>query len=93
MTTFQISIPVDRRNNWVHLEGTGNTEFSSYNFDTLSQAYKDIKPQIADLLFIANAEDKIVAYLQNIKLKGSKRMRKFVFRQIKLAVLTSNWSV
>ena len=93
MTPLKISLPVDRRNNWAHLEVTGNIEFSTDNFDTLSQAYKDLKPQIADLLFIANAEDKIVVYLQNIKLKGAKRMRNFVFIQIKLPVLTSNWSV
>lgn len=93
MTPLKISIPVDWRNNWDHLEVTGNIEFFSENFDTLSQKCKDVKPQIGDLLFIANAENKIVSYLQNIKLKGAKRMRNFVSRQIKLAVLTSNWSV
>jgi hypothetical protein len=93
MTTLKISIPVARRNNLAHLELTGNIEVSTDNFDPLSQDYKDIKPQIGDLLFIANAENKIVAYLQKIKLKGAKRMRDFVFLQIKIAVLTSNWSV
>jgi hypothetical protein len=46
MTPLKISIPVDRRNTWDHLEVTGNIEVSTDNFDTLSQAYKDLKPQI-----------------------------------------------
>jgi hypothetical protein len=67
MTPLKISLPVDRRNNWGHLEVTGNIEVSTDNFDTLSQAYKDLKPQIADLLFIAGAENKIVADIQKIQ--------------------------
>lgn len=66
MTTLKISIPVAQRNNLGHLELTGNSEVSTDNFDTLSQAYKDLKPQIADLLFIAHAENKIVADIQKI---------------------------
>ena len=46
MTPLKISIPVDQRNNWGHLEVTGNIEVSTDIFDTLSQAYKDLKPQI-----------------------------------------------
>jgi hypothetical protein len=45
MTTLKISIPVDRRNTWGHLEVTGNLEFFTDNFDTLFQDYKDLKPQ------------------------------------------------
>jgi hypothetical protein len=66
MTTLKISIPVAQRNNFGHLELTGNSEVSTDNFDTLSQAYKDLKPQIADLLFISHAENKIVADIQKI---------------------------
>jgi len=46
MTPLKISIPVDRRNTWRYLEVTGNIEFSTDNFDSLSQAYKELKPQI-----------------------------------------------
>ncbi len=46
MTPLKISLTVDQRNTWGHLEVTGNIEVSTDNFDTLSQGYKDLKPQI-----------------------------------------------
>ena len=45
MTPLKISILVDQRNTWGHLEVTGNLEVSTDNFDTLFQNYKDLKPQ------------------------------------------------
>ncbi len=67
MTTLKISIPVELCNNWDRFDVTGKIEVSTDIFDTLSQAYKDLKPQIADLLFIARAENKIVADIQKIQ--------------------------
>lgn len=79
MTTLKISLPVDQRNTWGHLEVTGNIEVSTDNFDTLSQAYKDLKPQILIYYSLHALKIILLQISKRFKLKDAKIMRNFVF--------------
>lgn len=65
MTLIRITIPVYKRNTWDNLAEQGIIEIST-DCDNLSEAYEQLKPQIADLLLKVQAECQIVVILHEL---------------------------
>lgn len=66
MTILKISVPVYKRDTWDNFAEQGTVQVFS-DCDNLSEAYEQLKPQIADLLVKVQAENQIVVTLHEIE--------------------------
>lgn len=89
MTTIKVSLPVYTRDNWGNLQQNGEIEVSTNSdFDTLSEGYEKLKPQIAELLLQIQAENQIVLDLQ--QMQSDLRDRRKVLRSLNGKITRAN---